>query len=137
MVNYVLGFMFDETLDKVILIKKNRPDWQKGLLNGVGGKIEPDEFPCDAMSREFLEETGVDIDPAFWKHVFSLSGVDYNLWIFTIKSKKFWKCMTKTDEHVYLKPVEAIVDKECISNLKWIIPACRYFLINPNETIKL
>ncbi len=43
MKGYVLGFAFDEDYEWVALIKKNRPQWQAGKLNGVGGKIEPNE----------------------------------------------------------------------------------------------
>ena len=53
MKEYVVGFMFSEE------ILKNKPDWQAGRLNGVGGKVEPNEYPDQAMVREFEEETGV------------------------------------------------------------------------------
>lgn len=49
---YVLGFLFNENLTKVVLVRKKRPEWQCGLLNGVGGKIEDGEPPLDAMVRE-------------------------------------------------------------------------------------
>jgi hypothetical protein len=35
MKEYVLGFMFNRLLGHVILIEKNRPEWQKGHYNGV------------------------------------------------------------------------------------------------------
>lgn len=54
---YVLGFMFDPTLRKVLLVWKDRPTWQKGRLNGIGGHIEAGETPHEAMVREFEEET--------------------------------------------------------------------------------
>ena len=57
-VEYVLGFMFNEAESKVLLVWKNRPAWQAGKLNGVGGKIEAGETPVQAMNREFAEETG-------------------------------------------------------------------------------
>lgn len=38
--SYVCGFLMSYDMDKVVLIKKNRPDWQKGKWNGVGGKIK-------------------------------------------------------------------------------------------------
>ena len=63
---YVLGFVFNESLDKIALIRKNRPAWQKGLLNGIGGKIEADELTLDAMTREFEEETSCSIDNYKW-----------------------------------------------------------------------
>ena len=54
---YVLGFVFSLDASRVLLIWKNRPEWQKGKLNGIGGKIEEGELPIDAMKREFSEET--------------------------------------------------------------------------------
>lgn len=54
---FVLGFLFSEDGSRVLLVWKNRPAWQNGKLNGVGGKIEPGETPLQAMKREFLEET--------------------------------------------------------------------------------
>jgi 8-oxo-dGTP diphosphatase len=72
MMHYVCGFVFDP-LAQVYLIRKLKPDWQKGLLNGIGGKIETadegGEYPASvtAMSREFEEEAGVLIHPLRWK----------------------------------------------------------------------
>ncbi len=40
----VAGFLFDESRERVVLIKKQKPEWQSGRLNGVGGKIEPGEL---------------------------------------------------------------------------------------------
>ena len=40
------------------VIKKERPVWQAGLLNAIGGHVEKGEYPVEAMQREFLEETG-------------------------------------------------------------------------------
>ena len=37
---YVLGFLFSPDCKRVALIIKNRPDWQAGFLNGIGGKID-------------------------------------------------------------------------------------------------
>jgi 8-oxo-dGTP diphosphatase len=57
---YALGFAFNYDRTHVLLVWKNRPRWQNGLLNGIGGKIEANEFPFAAMKREFYEETGLD-----------------------------------------------------------------------------
>lgn len=63
----VCGFMMN--LDKlwVLMIKKNRPDWMIGKLNGIGGSVEDsdDSYP-EAMAREFQEETGIFTAPSDW-----------------------------------------------------------------------
>lgn len=61
---YVLGFLFSNF--DVALIKKTHPEYQKGKLNGIGGKIEPRETPLEAMEREFFEETGFKLSAGAW-----------------------------------------------------------------------
>jgi 8-oxo-dGTP pyrophosphatase MutT (NUDIX family) len=59
---YVAGFLFREMTQKlmqvkqVLLVRKNRPEWQAGLMNGIGGQIEGTETAREAMVREFHEE---------------------------------------------------------------------------------
>jgi 8-oxo-dGTP diphosphatase len=53
MQTYACGFLFSLDRTRVLLIRKRRPAWQAGRLNGVGGKIEPGETPakrCAASS---------------------------------------------------------------------------------------
>lgn len=59
MKTYACGFLIDPETHRVALIRKNRPAWQAGRLNAVGGKVEPGETTLAAMRREFREETGV------------------------------------------------------------------------------
>jgi len=66
---YVIGFVFDTVKRQVMLIKKNRPTDQAGLLNGIGGKVEgPLEHknPVLAMVREAKEEADFDSVPDSW-----------------------------------------------------------------------
>src|SRR5690242_7587733 len=58
--HYTVGFFFNEDLSKVLLIRKAKPPWQAGRLNGIGGSFEGTESPEKCMDREFLEETGND-----------------------------------------------------------------------------
>ena len=39
MTEYVVGFMLSIDGEDVALIRKERPAWQKGRLNGIGGHI--------------------------------------------------------------------------------------------------
>lgn len=68
--NYVAGFLFESDLQRVLLRLKSRPAWQRGKLNGIGGKIEPGETPWLAMQREGREEASVDVShlaPPGWQ----------------------------------------------------------------------
>ncbi len=56
--DYACGFLFWR--GDVLLVRKNRPPWQAGLLNGVGGHVEGGEALVDAVVREFREETGLE-----------------------------------------------------------------------------
>src|SRR5690349_16479461 len=73
---YVCGFMFDRDMARLVLIRKSKPQWQAGKLNGVGGKVELIgmhglsqcyETPQRAMAREFKEETGYTTRPEDWR----------------------------------------------------------------------
>ena len=80
---YVLGFAFFE--DKVVLIRKERPAWQAGFLNGVGGHIEDsDKTPADAMAREFSEETSVMTSVGRWMSFAIMRGKDWDCHCFVI-----------------------------------------------------
>ncbi len=66
MKHYVLGFIFDQDRKRVLLIRKEKPDWQNGRWNGVGGKVESnDGSPLEAIQREGIEETGYEY---IWEH---------------------------------------------------------------------
>jgi len=71
MKEYVVGFIFDEFKERVLLILKERPEWQKGKYNGIGGLIEEKETGKMAMTRECKEECGLYIED--WDHVLTLS----------------------------------------------------------------
>ena len=75
MIKYVAGLLFDDKGERVALVLKNRgPERLIGFWNAIGGKIEPEETIHRAMSREFLEETGVFI--ADWTHFLNLNTGD-------------------------------------------------------------
>jgi 8-oxo-dGTP diphosphatase len=46
---------------RVLLVEKDRPAWQKGCLNLLGGKVEPGETELETALRELKEESGLPL----------------------------------------------------------------------------
>jgi 8-oxo-dGTP diphosphatase len=130
MKRYVVGFLFDPRGEIVVLILKNRPEWQAGKLNGVGGHIEDGEEPRDAMVREFFEETGVCVNSEDWEHIGAMyrPGPEnaFECHVFRAFSEKFNQVKTMTDEHVSVYTARSIIGSYglTISNLPWLISMC-------------
>jgi 8-oxo-dGTP diphosphatase len=119
MKHYVCGFLFSPDRSRVLLIRKNRPAWQAGKLNGVGGKIEPfDENPAAAIRREFHEEAGLDISA--WEEVLTLTAADWHTHFYRAFSD-IDAARAMTDERLEIHPAS---DLPCdtIPNLHWMIP---------------
>jgi len=120
---YVAGFLFSYDLKRVALIQKTKPAWQAGRHNAVGGKIEEDETPPQAMRREFKEETGVDIIESYWEKFAFLEGSDWSCHFF-----RTWGdpglCETKTDESVHIfdvSQVKLMNRPKVIGNIPWLV----------------
>ena len=105
MQTYVLGFMFSADLQEVLLIEKQRPRWQAGLLNGIGGKIEAGEAPLTAMVREFYEESGLATQAEDWHPIALVQGADFKVYCFKAVSPVVAEAESLTDETVQLVPV--------------------------------
>jgi 8-oxo-dGTP diphosphatase len=122
---YVLGFMFSKEKDRVVLMTKTKPAWQAGKLNGLGGKIEPNENILDAMVREFKEETGVLQEEWILGPVISRFG-EFRVFIYKCYSDKIDDVKTMEVEEVGVYPVtenmQASTIQPQIENLSWIIP---------------
>lgn len=118
---YVLGFAFDD-LDRVALIQKERPAWQAGKLNGVGGRIEGREEVLDAMVREFHEETGVVLPN--WDVVGVMRGADWHVTVLTATSPEVRDVSTVTDEVVMLYVPGSLSPRECLANVITLIGLC-------------
>lgn len=73
MKRWCLGFIFNATFDKVLLLRKGRT-LHVGLWNGVGGNLAVGEPMCDAMVRECQEETELRIYRPFWQGIGSIFG---------------------------------------------------------------
>ena len=111
----------------VLMIRKETPEWQRGLLNGLGGKIEPGETPAEAMRREFNEEAGLDVED--WEQFATLGkeGVFhvrfYRTWLpfgvaFGLGNKKI------DEGYVRWVPVARLY--HTIPNMQFLVPLARY-----------
>jgi len=118
MTTYVVGFLFDPHAFHVALIRKLRPEWQKGCLNGIGGKIESGESPKEAMIREFTEETGARV--LDWAFFCKMYGDDWE--VFCFKSFGDYILGTKTDEEIVQVKLKDLELHHLIPNLNWLIP---------------
>lgn len=140
---YVVGFMFSTSYNMVLLVRKQRPDWQRGLLNGIGGHIEDGEDANNAMERECREETGIN-PLGSWNQFCEMSGINNDGEGFQITC--FWSVghidqAVTTDE-----PLEVVhlVDTHClrrdtIGNLPWLIAMARDFAagVHPPTSVEV
>lgn len=133
-VNYVAAFALDEN-NNILFIRKNRPDWQRGYLNGVGGKINFAETAREAMSREFLEETGIAIDKHSWIYVCELINNNGNgkVSFFTIKVPTI-DYKNQTDEQLELINYEVMAQFNLLPNIK-VLVELSLLRLNYNGTI--
>jgi 8-oxo-dGTP diphosphatase len=140
---YVLGFAFDPYLHNVTLIRKTRPEWQKDRMNGVGGHIEEGELSCEAMRREFGEETGTQED-IHWVQYAVLHGVDWEVDIYRAILDTLPHVAFTTEEGVIWQvPVTDLKNWPVLPNLLYLIPMainhiqgtdkCKYFDIREVE----
>lgn len=126
---YVLGFLFSKSFPSgtdnyVALISKIKPEWQYGLLNGIGGKIEENELPENAMRREFREETGLEIDD--WKKFCKFTdekGYIVHAYCSDIVSTQLGLCKLQplTEEVPNWYAVDKLDQLPVIPNLHWLI----------------
>jgi hypothetical protein len=130
---WVLGFLFSEDLEHVVLLQKTHPDWQSGRLNGIGGKIEPGESHRAAIWREGKEETGYDYDDWQYLRPFTSSKPGLHIHVF-YGVGDVDKVKTMTDEQIVICKVQSLKDgwypekmliggttdlvQECISKLE-------------------
>ena len=124
---YVVGFAFSPGFQNLLLVLKMRPDWQRGLLNGCGGKIEPGETDVQAMVRECWEETGLETKEGDWTPVAFLEAPDCLVTFFYTEHHDLASATAKTDEHVIIVRSSDLRNLKVIPNLNWLVPLCQHF----------
>jgi 8-oxo-dGTP diphosphatase len=107
---YVCGFMFNEDRNAVILIRKNRPAFQKGKLNGIGGKVEQEDSGVQTIANDW-ENFAYGSNDEFTVFFFRGSNTEY-----------FQKAKTMETEEVGRFYIGNGVDRSAMANLQWLIP---------------
>lgn len=133
MKDMVVGFCYSNDLQHVLLILKNKPDWQVGFLNGVGGKINDKEKVKNAMVREFFEEAGVLTTRRDWEHCIKYAFTDNDeeqylvhflafLSDFSYDDMSKLTCPENEGEELRVIAVEDVGEYATIDNLQWLVP---------------
>ncbi|PRM91531.1 NUDIX domain-containing protein [Arcobacter cryaerophilus gv. occultus] len=97
----VVGIITDNK--EILLLKKNNPDWQKGLYNGIGGKVELNTTPLETIIKKCQEELGVNISN--WIELDSeitSSGIEIVYFLTTLNEGEIKKLQSQTDERLEL-----------------------------------
>lgn len=119
---YVVGFVFDVGMNHVLLIHKNRPEWQKGFVNGLGGKIEEGESSLAAVAREIQEESSLEIAEDAWLYAGRIYSETLSVEFFgSVYEGAMSDARTVEDEFIEWFPVSQL-PHNVIENLKWLIP---------------
>ena len=129
MQTYVVGFIFSPDHAHIVLVLKNRPVWQAGRFNGVGGKIEAGETAAAAMARECFEETGLSLGADQWQHKAQITDSEtYRVDCFMTISPDIFSArrQERESEEIRILSVGDITTDvhPVIDNLKWLIPLC-------------
>ena len=97
----VVGIITDN--EEILLLKKNNTDWQKGLYNGIGGKVELNTTPLETIIKKCQEELGVNISN--WIELdseISSSGIEIVYFLTTLNEGEIKKLQSQTDERAEL-----------------------------------
>jgi hypothetical protein len=143
---YTVGFIFDPRFEIVALMRKNRPAWQAGKLNGIGGKFEAvdNNNPRVCMLREAKEEAvwehkplggelrSYELDKLSWKQFARIAGkknviTTTRLWVvhcfYTICENPICVRSREPDQPIEVIGVNDIarLQRECTHNTPWLL----------------
>ncbi len=97
----VVGIITDNK--EILLLKKNNPDWQKGLYNGIGGKVELNTTPLETIIKKSEEDLGINISN--WRELdseISSSGIEIVYFLTTLNEGEIKKLQSQIDERAEL-----------------------------------
>lgn len=126
-IEYVVGFLFDDTWEWVVLIQKEKgPEHLRGKWNGVGGKIERFEKSSDAMEREFLEEAGLTIPADQWTYFCDYVGKGFviDFYFANVSYEILTQAKTMEIETVRHFNIDEL-PFSLMENLNWLLPLAK------------
>lgn len=132
MTEWICGFAFSVSSNQfVALIRKARPDWQKGKLNGISGRAG--ETPEDAMKREWKEETGTG-SPDWSKFcVLDTSGGRVHFFRAEVPLRELLMLESHSEEEA-IEVIGGTVGEDSIPNLRWLVPMARDWNVREGVT---
>lgn len=129
---YSVGFLVHPPTDSVLLVRKNRPEWQKGKLNGIGGHVEGNESFDQCMAREFREETGIE-DDLNWHLMVRMMFPRAYIWFYRAVAEDLnllYSARSVTDENVHVFRLNQLLESRnihgALPNLRWLLPLAMY-----------
>jgi len=140
MKKYVLVFVFDGSLEKVLLVQKNRPEWQRGHLNGVGGHVEEGESFRDAAYRELEEETGLGRKDVVLRPFARVdSRPDYVMWVYQgrLSSQKIAILPSRADTGESLEMIgwEYVPMRKIVPDVAYLVPLAHCHAVGVGDRV--
>lgn len=123
--HYTVALVFSPDKSQIALIRKQKPRWQFGKLNGIGGKINDMESPLDAAQRELFEEANI-VSRNLKKFAIGTVSTPNNnygdtIFFFTGTSDLSMVHSNETEQIEIISVYNAIHSPDLISNLRWLI----------------
>jgi 8-oxo-dGTP diphosphatase len=121
MQKYIVGFVFDSKMEYVLLMHKNRPEWQNGFINGLGGKVEKGETFLSATVREIKEESGLETEEDKWVHAGVIGSDSFSVEILGyVYEGQMSDAQSLEDEPIEWFPLNKL-PPNVLDNLPWLI----------------
>ena len=118
---YVLALLFTPDARRVVLMRKERPAWQAGRVNALGGKLLPGESAAEAASREVREEAAARVPVGAWHELVVWRDPVYRMHVLSAFHPAADGARTAEDQEVFLADVDDL-PAACIENLRWLVP---------------
>jgi len=119
---FVSVLLFDGHGEEVALLRKQRPDFLKGKLMPIGGKIEENETPTQAILRELREEANLNLEEKDLVNFAFLRGDSFDISFYYNFSDSIFRIESLTDEKIDRFYVTFLETLDVGPDVSWLIP---------------